>query len=100
MFQFFNDFGFTCVVNERCDELRADKNMYYKKIPNSNSNCDYLVIANELFMEGKKPESQWTVSIQSYCSEEEIGKEKPFHDETITGNFQKNADMALIEQYL
>ena len=35
MFQFFNDFGFTCVVNERCDELRADKNMYYRKIPNS-----------------------------------------------------------------
>ena len=31
MFQFFNDFGFTCVVNERCDELRADKNMYYLK---------------------------------------------------------------------
>ena len=27
MFQFFNDFGFTCVVNERCDELRADKNI-------------------------------------------------------------------------
>lgn len=48
MFQFFNDFGFTCVVNERCDELRADKNMYYRKIPNSD--CDYLVIANELFM--------------------------------------------------
>ena len=43
MFQFFNDFGFTCVVNERCDELRADKNMYYRKIPNSD--CDYLVIA-------------------------------------------------------
>ena len=39
MFQFFNDFGFTCVVNERCDELRADKNMYYRKIPNSDCDC-------------------------------------------------------------
>ena len=43
MFQFFNDFGFTCVVNERCDELRADKNMYYRKIPKSqNPNGQYL----------------------------------------------------------
>ena len=99
MFQFFNDFGFTCVVNERCDELRADKNMYYRKIPNSD--CDYLVIANELFMvKGKKPEPQWTVSIQSYWSEEEIGKEKPSHDSTIIGDFQKNTDMALIKKYL
>ena len=99
MFQFFNDFGFTCVVNERCDELRADKNMYYRKIPNSD--CDYLVIANELFMvKGKKPEPQWTVSIQSYWSEEEIGKEKPSHDSTIIGDVHKNTDMALIKKYL
>lgn len=99
MFQFFNDFGFTCVVNERCDELRADKNMYYRKIPNSD--CDYLVIANELFMvKGKKPGPQWTVSIQLYWSEEEIGKEKPSHDNTIIGDFQKNTDMALIKKYL
>ena len=99
MFQFFNDFGFTCVVNERCDELRADKNMYYRKIPNSD--CDYLVISNELFMvKGKKARTPMDSIYSSYWSEEEIGKEKPSHDNTIIGDFQKNTDMALIKKYL